>query len=112
MATLLGRLAGLAVLAAGAIGAAGQAQAKPADCYTSDDGNYSCNFRGTDRAGSFIASANGYPTITLEVERPGVAWVFKDFGGGNTALPGPYIRARDDRACWNNPDTGDRLCVW
>ena len=106
-------LVGLAALAAASLGLAGMAQAKPADCFTTDDGNYPCNFRGTDQAGSFTASAPGYPKITLEVDSPGVAWVFKDFGGGrSTALPGPYYRADDDRACWDNPDTGDRLCVW
>jgi len=105
-------VAGAAAIVGGVVLAAGAAEAKPADCYTSDDGNYSCNFRGIDKAGSFTASAGGYPTITLQVESPGVAWVFKDFGDGNVALPGPYLRARDDRACWNNPDTRDRLCVW
>lgn len=100
---------GVAVLSVGGVT---MAQAKPADCYTSDDGNYPCNFRGTDNAGSFRATAPGYPAIMLEVESPGVAWVYKDMGGRNVALPGPYYRARDDRACWDNPETGDRLCVW
>jgi hypothetical protein len=54
----------------------------------------------------------GYPTITIEIERPGVAWAFADFGSRNVALPGPYYRARDDRACWDNPDTGSRICAW
>jgi len=104
-------LAGLAV-SAGAALMASPASAKPADCFTSDDGNYPCNFRGTDNAGSFIATAPGYPAVTLEVESPGVAWVYKELGGRNVALPGPYYRAEDDRACWDNPDTGDRLCAW
>lgn len=98
--------AALAVLGAGA------AWAKPAQCYTTDDGHYPCNFRGLDKAGSFRISAPGYPTITIEIERPGVAWAFADFGTRNVALPGPYFRARDDRACWDNPDTGSRICAW
>jgi len=106
---LAGGAVGLLVLtAAGVTGAA----AKPADCFTTDDGNYRCNFRGTDKAGSFRVTAPGYPAVTLEMDSPGVAWVFKNFGDRNVALPGPYYRASDDRACWDNPDTGDRLCVW
>ena len=104
------RALALAVLT---IGAVTVAQAKPADCFTTDDGNYPCNFRGTDQAGSFTATAPGYPTVILNVEGAGVGYVYKDFGGGkNTMLPGPYYRAEDDSACWDNPDTGDRLCVW
>jgi hypothetical protein len=88
------------------------ASAKPAQCFTTDDGHYPCNFRGLDRDGSFVITAPGYPTMTIEVERPGVAWGFADFGSRNVALPGPYYRARDDRACWQNPDTGSRICAW
>lgn len=88
------------------------AHAKPAQCFTTDDGHYPCDFRGLDRAGSFVVKASGYPTITVEIESPGVAWVFADFGTRNVALPGPYHRARDDRACWVNSDTGSRICAW
>ncbi len=97
-------LAGLALTSA--------VEAKPAQCFTTDDGHYPCNFRGTDRSGSFVITAPGYPTITVEVESAGVAWLFADFGSRNVALPGPYYRARDDRACWENPDTGARVCAW
>jgi hypothetical protein len=104
---------GCGLLAAVAVvGMSSVASAKPAQCFTSDDGNYNCNFTATDNAGSFEATASGYPTIWLNVESPGVAWITKDFGSGSTNLPGPYYRADDDRACWDNPDTGDRLCVW
>lgn len=110
--TLLRQAAcGLLAAAALAFGASA-ASAKPAQCFTLDDGHYDCNFKGTDSAGSFEASAKGYPTIWLNVESPGVAWITKDFGTGGTNLPGPYYRAEDDRACWDNPDTDDRLCVW
>lgn len=99
---------GIALVALGA----GAATAKPAKCFTTDDGHYPCDFRGLDKAGSFKVSAPGYPTITIEVERAGVAWAFADFGSRNVALPGPYFRARDDRACWDNPETGTRICAW
>lgn len=101
-----------ATVFAGVMGCIQPAFAKPADCYTSDDGNYPCDFRGTDRAGSFIVTAPGYPTVIVEVESAGIAWVLKNFGDRNVALPGPYNRARDDRACWANPNTGDRICAW
>lgn len=101
----------LAVLASTAL-AASAALAKPADCFTTDDGHYPCNFRGLDKAGSFRISAPGYPTFTVEIESPGVAWIHADFGQGNVNLPGPYYRADDDRACWENPDTAARVCAW
>ena len=86
--------------------------AKPARCFTTDDGHYPCDFHATDRAGSFIVKARGYPTITVDIESAGVAWVFADFGSRNVALPGPYYRAQDDPACWSNTDTGSRICAW
>ncbi len=103
-------IAGIAV--AVALLSAGAAHAKPAQCFTTDDGHYPCDFRGVDRAGSFVIAARGYPTYTVEVDSPGAAWVFANFGTRNVALPGPYYRAQDDRACWVNPDTGSRICAW
>jgi hypothetical protein len=104
---------GCAVLAAAVVaGSTCVAQAKPAQCFTTDDGHYPCDFRGTDRAGSFRITAPGYPTITLEIESDGAGWAFADFGTRNVALPGPYYRASDDRACWENPDTEARICAW
>lgn len=88
------------------------ALAKPARCFTTDDGEYACDFRGLDSSGSFVVSADGYPTFTLQIDSPGVGWVNADFGSGGVALPGPYHRAKDDGACWENPDTGGRLCAW
>ena len=79
------------------------AQAKAARCFTTDDGYYSCNFRGLDDAGRFRISAPGYPTFTLEVDRPGFAYGYANYGSGNVSLPGQYVRSRDDGACWNNP---------
>lgn len=89
------------------------AQAKPARCFTTDDGYYPCDFRGLDSGGSFTIRANGYPAYTLEVYQPGFAYGFADFGKGRTvALPGQYVRSRDDSACWNNPATDTRICAW
>lgn len=101
----------LAALATGTL-MVSAALAKPADCFTTDDGHFPCNFRGLDNAGSFRISAPGYPTFTVQIDSPGVAWIYADFGQGNVTLPGPYYRAEDDGACWENPDTSARVCAW
>lgn len=88
------------------------AHAKPARCFTTDDGYYPCDFRGLDRAGSFTIRAAGYPTFTLEVDRPGFAYGFVNFGDRNIPLPGQYVRSRDDGACWQNPETNTKICAW
>jgi hypothetical protein len=106
------KLAGCAIVLAMMMGWAGAASAKSARCYTSDDGYYSCSFRGLDDAGSFRISAPGYPTFTLEVDSPGFAYGYADYGSGNVSLPGQYVRSRDDGACWNNPETSTKICAW
>jgi len=107
------KLAGGAVALAVLVTAwAGTAYAKRARCYTSDDGYYSCNFRGIDDAGSFRISAPGYPTFTLEISSPGFAYGYADYGSGNVSLPGQYVRSRDDGACWKNPETSTKICAW
>ena len=93
--------------------AVGTATAKPAKCFTSDDGEYSCDFKSLDKAGSFTISAAGKPTYTLEVDGPGAAFGFADLGTGrNVALPGTFRRADDDGACWDNDVTEVRICAW
>lgn len=91
---------------------ASAASAKPARCFTTDDGYFSCDFRSVDRAGSFTIRAPGYPSYTLEMDQPGFAFGYADFGDGNVSLPGQYVRSNDDGACWNNPETGTRICAW
>ena len=89
------------------------ALAKPAKCFTTDDGEYPCEFKALDRAGSFTISAPGKPTFTLEVDGPGVAFGFGDFGTGrNVALPGRFKRIGDDPACWVKSDTDTKICAW
>jgi hypothetical protein len=114
-ATLLKKMtklgAGAFVLAAMSAWA-GAAEAKRARCFTTDDGYYACNFRGLDDAGSFRISASGYPTFTLEVDQPGFAYGYADYGSGNVSLPGQYVRSNDDGACWNNPETSTMICAW
>ena len=108
---LFGRRAGLvAILALFLL--AERAWAGPALCFTSDDGEYDCNFVTTDRDGSFEISAPNRPTFSLVMEEPGVAFGFGDYGNGNVALPGRYLRSRSDRACWVNDTTGSKICAW
>ncbi len=92
--------------------AGGIAEAKPARCFTTDDGHYSCDFTNLDRAGSFSISAPGRPTMTLWVDRPGEASASANFGDRDVMLPGMYYRETGDPACWANPDTDTRICAW
>lgn len=106
-------LTNILALAAGVLLWTAAAEAKPARCFTSDDGKYPCDFRATDKAGSFAVSAPGKPTYMLEMDGPGVAFGFADFGTGrNVALPGQFERDSADPACWNNTDTDTKICAW
>lgn len=108
------RLLSLTLLLAAPLLFAGfPAHAKPASCFTTDDGRYDCDFRALDKAGSFTISAPGKPTYTLEVDSPGVAFGYADFGTGrNVPLPGTFRREEADRACWRNDETSVRVCAW
>ena len=88
------------------------AEAKRARCFTTDDGYYACNYRKTDRAGSFQISARGKPTTILIVDRPGFAYGFVNFGPRNISIAGEFVRRRDDPACWSNPEVNVKICAW
>ena len=90
------------------------AQAKSARCFTTDDGEYDCDFVSTDSDGSFEVSAPGKPKFSLVISEPGVGFLFGDYndGTGNIALPGRYLRSESDPACWANEDTQVELCAW
>ncbi len=89
------------------------AQAKPARCFSSDDGNYNCDFQSIEGDGSFIISAPDKPTFTLMMDKPGIAYGFADFGTGrNVSLPGQYIRSTEDPGCWINDATQTKICAW
>ncbi len=96
-----------------ALGGATMAEAKPADCYNQRRRQLSLQL---PRHRQCLAASA--PPRPLPGHHPGSReprrrlGLLKDIGGRNVALPGPYYRASDDRACWDNPDTGDRLCVW
>lgn len=87
------------------------AAARPARCETTDDGAYACDFQPLGRNGSFRISARGKPTFTVEVDEPGVAQAYANFGGRNVALPGPYRLSRTQPGCWVSDATGARICA-
>lgn len=89
------------------------AKAKPAQCYTSDEGHYSCNFKSLEGNGSFSITAPNKPTIYLYIDTPGVASASADFGTGRAVpLPGTYYRQQDDGACWHTNATNNKICAW
>ncbi|GEP01162.1 hypothetical protein [Methylobacterium haplocladii] len=90
---------------------ASAAEARPARCFTSDDGAYPCDFQATDRDGSFAIAAPGKPTYRLNMGEPGYAFGFVDLGGRNVALPGRYRPLGGPRGCWANDDTGTKICA-
>ncbi len=88
-------------------------QAKSARCFTTDDGYYDCRFELTDDIGSFQISAANKPIFFVNLDGNGGADVFADFGTGrNVSLPGPYIRDKNDRACWESVATKAKVCAW
>ena len=107
MRSALTLIAALAALTAPAL-------AKDATCYTSDDGEYPCDFQSLDDAGSFEITADGKPTFQVWIDSPGVASVGATFeaGGRSVALPGLYYRSADDGACWVSEATDTEICAW
>jgi len=95
------------------IAATETALAKSARCFTSDDGHYKCQFRTTDRDGSFEITGRGKPKFILIMDSPGVASGFANYGTGrNVSLPGQFIHQKKARACWKNTATKSRICAW
>lgn len=93
---------------------AAPAWAKDAQCFTSDDGDYACQFEALDDAGSFRISAQGKPTFEVWMDAPGQAFVGAVYepGGRSVALPGTYTRSEDDGACWVSDATETEICAW
>ena len=100
------------MLLAAVVGVVAPAAAKDARCYTSDEGSYRCDFEQFGGDGSFIVSAPLAPSYTISIVRRGMADGFADFGNGNVALPGPFFRSEQDRACWIAEPTGFTICVY
>ena len=88
------------------------AAAKSARCYTTDEGEYDCDFVVIESDGSFRISAPGRPTFTLVMDGPGSGYGIDDFGEGGVNLPGVFVRSRSDPACWVNDVTDVWVCAW
>lgn len=90
------------------------AMAKEARCFTTDDGDYPCEFQRLDEAGSFRISAPGKPTFELWIEAEGQGFVSAVFTEGERAvpLPGTYGRTKKDPACWKSDATETEICAW
>ena len=88
-------------------------QAKPAKCYSTDDGYYRCHFRAHSGNGSFTITAPGYPSYNLDMFQRGRGYGSANYGTGRwVPLPGVYIRSRKDRACWISNATATQICAW
>ncbi|MCB8836528.1 hypothetical protein [Aurantimonas sp. VKM B-3413] len=90
---------------------AASAEAKPARCFTTDDGYFDCEFRSTDRDGSFTIEGPA-ATYIVNIDSPGTAYAFVNLGERNVSLPGLYVRETEDPACWANAQTDTRICAW
>ena len=101
-----------ALLGLVALAAASPAEAKSARCYTTDDGYFPCRFTATDSDGSFEISSPNHPGFTLVMDQPGFGYGYLVDGGRSIPLAGEYVRSRDDGACWNHPETNDKVCAW
>ena len=86
--------------------------AKRARCFTTDDGYFSCQFKATDKAGSFEIKGRLTPKYSLVVDQPGFAFGYINFGNRGIPISGMFVRQRDDRGCWNNPEMNVKLCAW
>jgi hypothetical protein len=87
------------------------AQARSAKCFTTDDGDFACDFQSTAKDGSFRISARGKPTYLLNVDAPDTAYGFVNVGNRNTPLPGRYLRSKTEPGCWVNDTTSTKICA-
>jgi hypothetical protein len=104
-------MARLLAVAALSIATIGTANARPARCFTTDEGSFACDFRSTDRDGSFHISAPGKPTYILTISEKDVAFGFVNLGTRNTPLPGRYLRSKAEPECWVNDTTSAKICA-
>jgi hypothetical protein len=96
------------------IGLSTLAHAKSARCFTTDDGYFPCQFKATDKAGSFEIRSDRDPNLgyTIIIDEPGFASGFVIIDGRSISVGGMFVRQRDDGACWNNPELNLKVCAW
>ena len=100
------------VVAAVFLAMIGAGDARPARCFTTDEGSFPCDFRVTGSDGSFQISAPGKPTYILTISEKDIAFGFVNLGGRNTPLPGRYLRSKTERGCWVNDTTSAKICAY
>jgi hypothetical protein len=100
------------VLAASAALSISAADAKSARCFTTDDGYFPCDFSTTDNDGSFQIMGSDGTGFSMVMDQPGFGYGYLIDGEKSVPLAGEYVRSRDDGACWNNPETNDKVCAW
>jgi hypothetical protein len=88
------------------------AWAKPARCFTTDDGYFNCDFRMTDKLGSFEIKSKGKPGFSLVIEAPGIGSGYLRIDGRSIPVNGAYERQSDDPACWRNAEQQVKVCAW
>ena len=88
------------------------AEARPAKCFTTDEGSFACDFRRTTADGSFALSAPGKPTYSLTMSEAGVAYGFVNLGARNVPLPSRYRRSSTEPGCWVNDITAAKICAY
>lgn len=93
---------------------AAPASAKEARCFTTDDGNFPCNFVSIDGDGGFEITTPKKIMLRLAMDKPGeTAYGFIGTpDSGFTALPGMYQRSAKDPGCWENNTTNTQICAW
>ena len=66
------------------------------------------------RTGRAVLKSKGRstPTYSLVVDEPGFAFGYINFGNRGIPISGMFVRQRDDRGCWNNPEMNVKLCAW
>lgn len=88
------------------------AEARDARCFVTEEGAYPCRVRMTDLNGSFEIDAPERNFYRLVIDQSGSAAGFVNDGAREVSLPGHYFRLPQDRSCWKNGDTGQRICAW
>ena len=91
--------------------AASPVAARPAQCDTTDDGAYRCDFRTTDRGGSFVVYARGKPDYSVVVGPSGLGSAFVHLGPRDISLAGPYRLDPSGSGCWISVSVGARICA-
>ena len=85
--------------------------ARPAECESTDDPVYPCDFKATDKQGSFKTTSSKGPTYIMEVTPSGVGSAWVNLGNRNIWLSGEFRLSKTDRGCWVSEDPKFKICA-